>query len=84
MLEGDDPREALDGFKQVVAMEQEKGEWCVRAAWCACGGPWQVAAAAAASPVCMAAAPRSEGRWCSLVEQQPAQQTALAAGSSTL
>jgi hypothetical protein len=27
MLEGDDPREALDGFRQVVAMEQDKGEW---------------------------------------------------------
>jgi COP9 signalosome complex subunit 2 len=27
MLEGDDPREALDGFRQVVDMEQEKGEW---------------------------------------------------------
>ncbi|KAG2448992.1 hypothetical protein HYH02_005746 [Chlamydomonas schloesseri] len=27
MLEGDDPREAIDGFKQVVEMEQEKGEW---------------------------------------------------------
>ncbi len=30
MLESDDPREALDGFKQVVAMEQDKGEWCAR------------------------------------------------------
>lgn len=28
MLEGDDPREALEGFRQVVAMEQDKGEWC--------------------------------------------------------
>jgi COP9 signalosome complex subunit 2 len=27
MLEGEDPREALDGFRQVVDMEQEKGEW---------------------------------------------------------
>lgn len=27
MLEGDDPREALEGFKQVVDMESEKGEW---------------------------------------------------------
>lgn len=27
MLEGDDPREALDGFRQVVSMEQDKGEW---------------------------------------------------------
>lgn len=27
MLEGDDPREALDGFRQVVQMEQDKGEW---------------------------------------------------------
>lgn len=27
MLEGDDPQEALDGFRQVVTMEQEKGEW---------------------------------------------------------
>ncbi len=29
MLDGDDPREAVDGFKQVVEMEQEKGEWWV-------------------------------------------------------
>jgi COP9 signalosome complex subunit 2 len=27
MLEGDDFQEALDGFKQVLTMEQEKGEW---------------------------------------------------------
>ena len=27
LLEGDDPREAVEGFKQVVSMEQEKGEW---------------------------------------------------------
>jgi hypothetical protein len=27
MLEGSDPQEALDGFKQVVEMEGDKGEW---------------------------------------------------------
>lgn len=27
MLEGDDLSEAADGFKAVVKMEQEKGEW---------------------------------------------------------
>jgi COP9 signalosome complex subunit 2 len=27
MLEGEDPQEALDGFKQVLTMEQDKGEW---------------------------------------------------------
>lgn len=27
MLENDDPREAIDGFNQVVTMEGEKGEW---------------------------------------------------------
>lgn len=27
MLEGEDPREALEGFKQVLKMEQDKGEW---------------------------------------------------------
>lgn len=27
MLEGDDLREALEGFQQVVEMEQDKGEW---------------------------------------------------------
>jgi len=32
MLEGDDPQEALDGFRQVVTMEQDKGEWCAPAA----------------------------------------------------
>lgn len=32
MLEGEDPREALEGFRQVVEMEQEKGEWWVAAA----------------------------------------------------
>lgn len=31
MLEGEDPREALDGFRQVVDMEQEKGEWGFKA-----------------------------------------------------
>eukprot|EP00879_Flechtneria_rotunda_P016769 GHRR01017552.1.p1 GENE.GHRR01017552.1~~GHRR01017552.1.p1 ORF type:complete len:255 (+),score=89.79 GHRR01017552.1:213-977(+) len=31
MLEGDDPREALDGFRQVLQMEQEKGEWGFKA-----------------------------------------------------
>lgn len=30
MMEGDDPREALEGFQQVLAMEKDKGEWCVR------------------------------------------------------
>jgi hypothetical protein len=29
MLEGDDLREALEGFQQVVGMEADKGEWCV-------------------------------------------------------
>jgi hypothetical protein len=27
MLEGEDPREALEGFQQVASMESEKGEW---------------------------------------------------------
>lgn len=27
MLEGDDFQEALDGFRQVLTMEQDKGEW---------------------------------------------------------
>ncbi|KAI8462524.1 MAG: PCI-domain-containing protein [Monoraphidium minutum] len=31
MLEGEDPREALEGFRQVVEMEQEKGEWGFKA-----------------------------------------------------
>eukprot|EP00878_Enallax_costatus_P008522 GHUV01008910.1.p1 GENE.GHUV01008910.1~~GHUV01008910.1.p1 ORF type:complete len:373 (+),score=151.55 GHUV01008910.1:186-1304(+) len=31
MLEGEDPREALEGFKQVVSMEQDKGEWGFKA-----------------------------------------------------
>lgn len=30
MLESDDCREAIDAFKQVVNMEQGKGEWYVR------------------------------------------------------
>ncbi|GFR39870.1 hypothetical protein Agub_g371 [Astrephomene gubernaculifera] len=31
LLESEDPREAIDGFKQVVDMEQEKGEWGFKA-----------------------------------------------------
>ncbi|KIY94628.1 COP9 signalosome complex subunit 2 [Monoraphidium neglectum] len=31
MLEGEDPREALQGFRQVVEMEQDKGEWGFKA-----------------------------------------------------
>lgn len=31
LLEGDDPREALEGFRHVVEMEQEKGEWGFKA-----------------------------------------------------
>ncbi|GBF94078.1 COP9 signalosome complex subunit [Raphidocelis subcapitata] len=31
MLEGEDPRDAMDGFRQVVAMEAEKGEWGFKA-----------------------------------------------------
>ncbi len=31
LLEGEDPKDALDGFSGVIAMEKEKGEWCVRA-----------------------------------------------------
>jgi hypothetical protein len=27
LLEGDEPQKALDEFKQVVTMEQDKGEW---------------------------------------------------------
>lgn len=27
MLEGDDPRDALEGFNQVLEMEKDKGEW---------------------------------------------------------
>ena len=30
MLEGSDPKEALRGFLEVVRMEPEKGEWCVK------------------------------------------------------
>lgn len=30
-LESDDPQEALDGFKTVIEMEQEKGEWGFKA-----------------------------------------------------
>jgi hypothetical protein len=28
MLESEDAREALEGFQEVLKMEQEKGEWC--------------------------------------------------------
>lgn len=31
MLDDDDPREALAGFKKVVEMEGEKGEWGFKA-----------------------------------------------------
>lgn len=34
MLEGDDCRDAIDGFKQVVQMEQDKGEWYVEGIPC--------------------------------------------------
>jgi len=27
LIEGDDPKEALKGFQEVVSMEAEKGEW---------------------------------------------------------
>ena len=30
LLEGKDPEDALKGFREVVRMEGERGEWCVR------------------------------------------------------
>eukprot|EP00983_Pelagomonas_calceolata_P085347 1156532-Pelagomonas_calceolata.AAC.14 len=30
MLENDDPRESIEGFNQVLSMEEKKGEWYVR------------------------------------------------------
>ena len=34
MLESEDSREALEGFQEVLKMEQEKGEWYARPQRC--------------------------------------------------
>jgi hypothetical protein len=39
LLEGDDPKDALDGFAGVIQMEKEQGEWCATRGARAAPGP---------------------------------------------